>query len=205
QVFDRGQEPSGQVDALCALAELLLDYNGSRQEAEALLQQAHRLASETGLPEDLARHALVWGAWLQAQGRPQAAAEAWRQALAHAERGELRMPQQEAAARLSACLAAQGDGERACQLLQQGQTSVETLTCLRADRVLLYTHQAQRLSGDAFGAARTLERAQGLIAHRLAYLRLPSHRQSYMQAAVVVALQRTQVHGLVDLELDRRP
>jgi len=189
-IFERSDDQPGRTDTLAALAELRMEQRqGELELAARHLDEAERIAARLSDRADLAHARLVRSRLWSAEGQPEQAEAAAREAALDARAAGSVGYALQAETRLVETLV-----ERDAPSLREATERLEA--ALRAqpmvdriERVLLTLVRALRAIGEPERAARTLDEARRLVGQREADIEDPGLRASYRGHPIVRALE----------------
>jgi tetratricopeptide (TPR) repeat protein len=190
RVFETVSDEAYRADALCAMAEVLLEMGTAPDEAAERLDHARRIADRTRDLYDQAHERIVRASLESAAGRLEEAVRAAQDGIDITRAAGLRVFEVLAQARLTVSLARLGRQEEARAVLGQLESRVEDATVERAERVHLAVAQAHHLLGDEEAARAAYARAQRVVEERVSRIRDDRLRAKYERMPIVEAIRR---------------
>ena len=184
EIFGRTDDPSGKVDALCALAELLLE-SAELERAEGYLDEALQLAEQTGTHEDRGRERLTRARHAHAEGKTERALKLALEALDHSTEGIDAGLRLEIHALLAELQALARQHEAASASLRALDSGWIPAMAYRRERVLRSALASARHLGDAAAWSRYRRLSKKLAVEGMRKLRGEQFRHTFARSPAV--------------------
>jgi len=190
EVMEVIRDDGGRADALCAMAELVLETLEEPDRAAENLDRARRIAERTEDRYDQARERMVRASLEQVTGRLEQAEEAAGQAVSYAATAGIIVYQLLAQARLAEILALRGKVEEARRTITDVRGTIGARGPIeRGERVHLALARALECLGDETDARLAYANAYKVVELRLSQIRSPQVRERYLETPVVRSIR----------------
>jgi tetratricopeptide (TPR) repeat protein len=193
-VFESLDDLAGRIDALTAMAELLIEQIGDLPAAANALDSARAIAERLGNPYNLAHESIVRASLHLVRGEHEKAEYVAGAALGHARSAAAKGYELLAGALRARSLAKLGRLEEVRQLAEQVQAGVRSKGMVaRAQRVHFHLSLAFQRAGEQDKAAQALQDARAVVEAHLEQIRDEALRSRYLETPLVRAIREGQI------------